>query len=173
MRARHQAIGDIQQAVSLLVRNVRQPMLGRFIGRRVGLSLGGPYPGILPYISRAQPVRVSDLAQLMQVEIPTVSRQIKSLSERGLITRTPHPDDGRSTLVSFTPKGKATFDLLFDAWLTTIDEVLTDWPDDEVVSFANQLHRFADALAGFVENMHDVSDDDVKGDRPDRIVSSP
>src|SRR5258708_1826964 len=106
MRARRRAIAEIQQAVSAVVRNVRQPSLGRLIGRRVGTSLTGPYPGILPYISRAQPVRVSDLAQLMQVEIPTVSRQLKSLAERGLIHREPHPDDGRSTLVSFTPKGK-------------------------------------------------------------------
>jgi DNA-binding MarR family transcriptional regulator len=154
-----------------VVRNVRQPRLGDFISRRVGISLGGPYPGILPYISRAQPVRVSDLAQLMQVEIPTVSRQLKSLSERGLITRAPHPDDGRSTLVSFTPKGRATFDLHFEAWLMTIDEVLADWPDNEVVEFANQLHRFAEALAAFVETMDDRTDDDTDADGPETITA--
>jgi DNA-binding MarR family transcriptional regulator len=160
MQARRRAIGDIQQAVSLVVRNVRQPRLGRFIGRRVGISLGGAYPGILPYISRAQPVRVSDLAQMMQVEIPTVSRQLKSLSERGLIARSPHPDDGRSTLVSFTPTGRTVYDRLFDAWLLTLDEVLAEWPDAEVVAFASHLRRFGEALAEFVDA---IDDDGVSG----------
>jgi DNA-binding MarR family transcriptional regulator len=157
MPARRRAVEDIQRAVSVVVRTVRSPALARTVEQRVGTAVDGPQPGILPYISRAQPVRVSDLAQMMRVEIPTVSRQLKILSERGLIARTPHPDDGRSSLVSFTPKGRATFDRLFEGWLDTLDEVVGDWADAEVVAFADQLHRFAEALTAYVVRTTDTS----------------
>jgi DNA-binding MarR family transcriptional regulator len=157
MPARRRAVEEIQRAVSVVVRTVRSPGLARTVEQRVGTVVGGPQPGILPYISRAQPVRVSDLAQMMRVEIPTVSRQLKILAERGLIVRTPHPDDGRSSLVSFTPKGRATFDQLLEGWLDTLDEVVGDWSDEDVVAFGDQLHRFAEALTAYTARTTDAS----------------
>jgi len=160
MRTRRQAVADIQQAVSLIVRSVRQPTLGRFVSGRVGVKLAGPYPAVLPYIKRAQPVRVSDLAQMLQVEIPTVSRQLKILDEKGFVSRVRDPEDGRATLVSLTPKGTAMFDTMFDSWLTTIDEIVGEWSDRDVDLFGRQLLQFADLVTQFVEIVQRIESTD-------------
>src|ERR1035437_6417502 len=88
-------IARIQHSVSLIVRNVRSQSLGRYVASRVGVSFGDFYYGILPYIYRSQPVRPSDLAQMLRLELTTVSRHLATLVRQGLVSRQPHPDDKR------------------------------------------------------------------------------
>jgi len=45
------------------------------------------------------------LAEHEQVRPPSMTRVIASLVERGLVERTPHPDDGRQILVSLADAG--------------------------------------------------------------------
>ena len=52
-----------------------------------------------------QSVRVADIIQEMQVLAPTVSRGLKSLEERGLVTRRVDEKDRRNTFVELTPEG--------------------------------------------------------------------
>jgi len=55
--------------------------------------------------STEQSVRVADIIQEMQVLAPTVSRGLKSLEERGLITRRVDENDRRNTFVELTQEG--------------------------------------------------------------------
>jgi DNA-binding MarR family transcriptional regulator len=54
----------------------------------------------------AGPLSVGQLAEAEQVRSPTMTRIVSGLSTAGLVTRGPHPGDGRSTLVSATPAGR-------------------------------------------------------------------
>lgn len=53
--------------------------------------------------------RPRDLAPLLLVSQPSVSRMIDRLVERGLVTKSPEPTDGRGTLVTLTPAGHELF----------------------------------------------------------------
>ena len=46
------------------------------------------------------------LGPRMGMEATSLSRTLKSMEEKGLILRKPHPEDGRSVLICLTPFGK-------------------------------------------------------------------
>jgi DNA-binding MarR family transcriptional regulator len=150
-------IARIQLALSVVVRNVRNQSLGRYVANRGGVSYGDIYYGLLPYVHRSQPVRISDLAEMVQLEIPTVSRHLAILGQQGIIAREPHPVDGRSILVSLTPKGEAIFDATFQSWLTTIDEISAGLNDDELEEFSNYLMDFSRSLGLLVDKLSERS----------------
>lgn len=150
-------VARIQLALSVVVRNVRNQSLGRYVANRGGASYGDIYYGLLPYVHRSQPVRISDLAEMVQLEIPTVSRHLAILGQQGIIAREPHPIDGRSILVSLTPKGEAIFDATFQSWLTTINEVSAGLNDEEVEEFSNYLLEFSRSLGLFVDKLSERS----------------
>jgi DNA-binding MarR family transcriptional regulator len=51
------------------------------------------------------PLRLGELAQREAVTAPTMTRVLAALDERGLIVRTPDPDDARSTQVTLSAAG--------------------------------------------------------------------
>ena len=52
------------------------------------------------------PLTLGRLAEAEQVRSPTMTRIVTSLETAGLVTREPHPDDARSTLVTATAAGR-------------------------------------------------------------------
>jgi DNA-binding MarR family transcriptional regulator len=52
----------------------------------------------------------TELARWMAAPPTTVSAYLKRFTARGLVTRVPNPDDGRSSLVRLTPAGLLTHD---------------------------------------------------------------
>ncbi|MEC3992363.1 MarR family transcriptional regulator [Actinacidiphila sp. DG2A-62] len=53
------------------------------------------------------PLRLGELAALEQVAAPSLTRTLRPLSAAGLLSKEADPSDGRSHLVSVTPKGEA------------------------------------------------------------------
>ncbi|MGW7248432.1 MarR family winged helix-turn-helix transcriptional regulator [Streptomyces decoyicus] len=53
--------------------------------------------------------RATDLAADAFLDLSTVSRQVRSLVERGLVTRRPDPEDRRGSLLAATDAGRAAF----------------------------------------------------------------
>ena len=52
------------------------------------------------------PLTLGRLAEAEQVRSPTMSRIVSALERAALVTRSPHPDDARSTLIAATPAGR-------------------------------------------------------------------
>lgn len=63
---------------------------------------------ILYEISRQSSPSMQDVANALGMDITTFSRQVKTLVERDLVKKTPHPNDNRVNLLSLTTKGTAT-----------------------------------------------------------------
>jgi DNA-binding MarR family transcriptional regulator len=153
MTDRKADVARIQLAVSVIVRNIRSETVERYVANRAGVPFEDFHDGILPFIYRSQPVRISDLAQMMQLETTTVSRRLAGLDRQGIIRRDPHPIDGRSTLVSLSPKGEAIFSATSQSWLATFNEVLEDWDDGAVIAFSTYLLVFSKAFAALVQEV--------------------
>jgi DNA-binding MarR family transcriptional regulator len=86
------------------------------------------------------------LAESEGVRPPSMTRTIASLEERGLVSRRPHPSDGRQVLITLTPEGRATLMAdrrRRDAWLACALSELT--PDERAVlaAAAPLLERLA------------------------------
>jgi DNA-binding MarR family transcriptional regulator len=92
------------------------------------------------------PMRVSALADAVHVDVSTVSRQVSTLVDHGLVARGPDPDDGRAQALSITDDGAALLLAIRDGREQWLRDLLTDWSDDEVRQLTAQLSRFASAL---------------------------
>ncbi|HEY2859947.1 MAG TPA: MarR family transcriptional regulator [Terracidiphilus sp.] len=69
-------------------------------------GLNAPRLSALSVIVFAGPVTLGDLARAEQVRPPTMTRIVDALVELRLVTKRPHPDDKRSTLIAATAAGR-------------------------------------------------------------------
>ena len=125
----------------------------RRIGERVRAGAGLPldraaYP-VLRGIAECGPVRLSDLAARLGVEISTASRQVKELEQAGLVERTGDPKDGRVTMLALAPAGREALKKLRESWRRTLVEILDAWPEDEREQLATLLARLAADMVAY------------------------
>jgi DNA-binding MarR family transcriptional regulator len=71
-----------------------------------GEGLGQGHLNALATVFRVGPIRPGDLAQREFVSAPTMTRTLRDLVDRGLVSRTGNPNDRRSILVSVTAEGE-------------------------------------------------------------------
>ncbi|RMF35200.1 MAG: MarR family transcriptional regulator [Chloroflexi bacterium] len=67
-----------------------------------------PHYRVLALLYR-EPRGMSDLARCQAVSLPTMSRTVSALVERGLLARSRDPKDRRRVLLSLTDEGRALF----------------------------------------------------------------
>ncbi|MDI1461970.1 MarR family transcriptional regulator [Catellatospora sp. KI3] len=87
-----------------------------------------------------------ELSEAERVQPPTMTKIVAKLEDRGLISRAPHPTDGRQVLLSLSPEGIAVLDRyqrVRDEWLA--DRLAGLAPDerDTVERAAQLLERLA------------------------------
>ncbi|WP_127529361.1 MarR family winged helix-turn-helix transcriptional regulator [Paenibacillus kobensis] len=60
---------------------------------------------ILYEINRQHHPSMQEIAGALGMDITTFSRQVKTLVDKGLVKKTPHPADNRINILSLTPEG--------------------------------------------------------------------
>ncbi len=78
------------------------------------------------------PLRPSDLASILSLDISTVSRQLKQLESNGLVTRKVHQQDARAYLIIISESGERVLNEIIGLRQQTISEVVAKWPKSEV-----------------------------------------
>ena len=77
----------------------------RRLRQEAGTDLGPSQTAALATIDRDGPLTPSELASAEHIQRPTATRIAAALEERGLVRRAADPADGRSHLITATPKG--------------------------------------------------------------------
>jgi DNA-binding MarR family transcriptional regulator len=88
--------------------------LARRMRQQVGAGLTPTQGAALVTIDCHGPLTPSELAAREKIQRPTATRVLARLEEAGLVTRTPDPDDRRSSLLSSTPAGRELLDSVRD-----------------------------------------------------------
>jgi DNA-binding MarR family transcriptional regulator len=91
---------------------------------------------ILFEIKKQHKPSIQDIANELGVDITTFSRQIKALVERGLVKKTPEPNDNRIQILSLTPEGEAidqSIDFQVNKNLYSVLEHLSDFERESVI----------------------------------------
>ena len=101
---------------------------------------------LLVRVSENGPVRLSDLAEAVGLDVSTVSRQMGPLVSGGLITKEPDPHDGRASFLSLSARGAAVLEAVSDARRQALADALAEWSDDERATLASGLFRLASGL---------------------------
>lgn len=104
---------------------------------------------------RSEPLRVSDLAELLGIDTPSVTRKLQQLERLGYVAILPDPEDKRAKRISLTPSGDETIERMLAAIHKRLARLFTDWTNEELTSFVASLERFATSLTDEVENDRD------------------
>ncbi|MEV8451034.1 MarR family transcriptional regulator [Streptomyces sp. NPDC052095] len=102
---------------------------------------------VLALLRQHGEMRISRLAELLDVDMSVTSRHVAHVAERGWIERSPDPADKRSRILRLTPEGR---DVLGDLNRRTTEMFahnLSDWSDEEVGQLNTLLARLRDSFA--------------------------
>ena len=111
-----------------------------------GASIGRTGYWLLVRVSEQGPLRLSDLAGTVELDLSTISRQIRDLVASGLIARTPDPADGRAAFLSLTEEGVAVLEAVSESRRQVLAEAVADWTDEERNAMASGLFRLGSGL---------------------------
>jgi DNA-binding MarR family transcriptional regulator len=111
---------------------------------------------ILKCLQGEGPLRAGALAECIQSDPSTVSRQVAALVKDGLLERRADPDDGRASLLVLTDAADDVLAAHDQRRLQYFADMLTDWDADDLQRFAGLLARFVDAYDN--ANTHGMSD---------------
>jgi len=92
------------------------------------------------------PMRPSSLAERLDIDLSTASRQLAGLETAGWVTRERDAADKRAFLVGVSADGGRVLQANLAARRALISELLTDWSDDEREEFARLLGRLNKTL---------------------------
>ena len=91
--------------------------------------------------------RPSDVAAAVELDLSTVSRQLRQLEQLSLVTRRPDGEDGRACRISLTAQGRKSLALVRASRAAMLDEVFSGWPDAERLELQRLLDRLMTGLA--------------------------
>ena len=95
----------------------------------------------------AQPLTLRALAERLAADPPYVTLIVDDLEKRGLVQRTPHPEDRRAKLVQLTAAGRAAA-ARADEILDEPPAALRDVPAEDLAALLRVLERLAPSSAG-------------------------
>jgi len=91
-------------------------------------------------------VRLSDLASSLELDLSTVSRQVRNLVDAGLVDRDADPDDGRAALLTLSRRGRDVLDAVRAARRQVLGQTLYGWTAADRDVLVRALARLADDL---------------------------
>jgi DNA-binding MarR family transcriptional regulator len=140
------------------------------MGERAGLAMR-PYPyGILARIRDRQPVRTSDVAEVMDYDRSTISRHIAELTNLGCVARESDPADGRVVIVRLTEEGTRVIERVYDAWYSARDDIYRQWQEQtDPLNVQPDIPRLFREVA---QHLRDNWPDDKTEDRLRETVES-
>ncbi len=142
-----ESVDQIQAALQIVVGSITQIRVHERLLSEAGVRLDRAGSALLSKLYRhGDTLRVTDLADLLGVDAPTVTRKIQQLEKQGLVSRHADPDDRRATRIDLTRAGKQTLERVLAAKRKWFDSLVEGWDDTELESFALLLGRFASAL---------------------------
>jgi DNA-binding MarR family transcriptional regulator len=135
----HEAFVLLEREIALLLRRSRA-ISARLAGE-LHPDLDGAAYGLLSLLQDAGPLRASDLVARLGLDKSTVSRQLSSLVDLGLVDRAADPIDGRAQVLTPSAEGSARLARIRDVRRARWESDLTDWPPSDVATLADLLHR--------------------------------
>jgi DNA-binding MarR family transcriptional regulator len=143
----HESIDQIQSALQIVAGSITQARVHERLLRIAGVRLDRAGSSLLHKLhTGGDSLRVTDLAELLGVDTPTVTRKIQQLEREQLVARHADPDDRRAFRITLTPLGRTTLESVLKARREWFDRLVDDWDVADLTTLASLLGRFSSAL---------------------------
>ncbi|SDC17810.1 transcriptional regulator, MarR family [Geodermatophilus telluris] len=135
----HESFVRLEREIGLLLRRSRA--ISTRLARELHPDLDGAAYGLLALLQDAGPLRASDLVARLGLDKSTVSRQVASLVDLGMVTREPDPDDGRAQVLRTSAEGAARLAGIREVRRARWEADLSGWPAQDVATLGDLLAR--------------------------------
>lgn len=102
------------------------------------LALAGAEKGTL---------KPSQAAAMLEVAFPSITRHVRALQDKGLVTIAPDTDDGRSYAITLSPSGEQALRAYRDNLVARFTPAVADLPAEELAALAAQVTRLAETMS--------------------------
>lgn len=134
----------LEHEVGILVRRIRRVLAERAAG--VDDRLSTPSFLMLTYLAENGSRRSADIVEHFDIDKGAISRQVHQLTELGLVTRSPDPQDGRAQLIEVTARGHTRLREMSERRRSMLVQRLSDWDDADLAMFVELLGRYNASL---------------------------
>ncbi len=149
-------VDRFDEALQTVARSITQVRLHERLLRSAGVRLDRAGATLLFKLSaKGDSLRVTDLAEILGVDTPTVTRKVQQLERAGMVVRQTDPDDRRASRIRLTPAGRRTIERVRRARRAWLEQLLQDWDDDDLSVLADLLSRFAGDLERDLDEARD------------------
>ncbi len=116
------------------------------LGDAAGVDLAQQEIQVLQVLHDGEARSMADLARLARMDAAAVSRQVRSLEDRGLVERRASPVHGRIVLIEPSDEGLVTARRLHDLRDRHLVDALSSWTADERDALGRLMDRLVDDL---------------------------
>jgi DNA-binding MarR family transcriptional regulator len=149
-----EAIGAIEMALHSLVRSLKQVRLHEYLLAKARVDIDRAGLALLYVLyTEGTSLRLTDLAEQLQIEAPAVTRKAQHLERMGLVSRTRDQTDGRATQLQLTLQGRRIINRFLAVRRDWLTELLTDWPETSQVEFARLLGVFMASVNQYMKEI--------------------
>jgi DNA-binding MarR family transcriptional regulator len=147
-RRRFPRFKPLNAQVLFAVRALAQRINDDATARLTELHLTARQYNYLSVIYVEESVTPNEIGTLIHTANPTVTSMLNALERDGLITRKQHPEDGRSSVVTLTARGKAVYEKAFQLHHDSMEETMAALNATEREQLVDLLVRLGDAFDG-------------------------
>lgn len=106
----------------------------------------------LSVLAQQGSMRMGEMAEALRITPASATRAVTCLADKGYAERVKATDDQRSILVTATPAGLDRYASMNARITAGLDEILSEFDDEEKEQLACLLERFATSVDRYVNN---------------------
>lgn len=114
--------------------------------RRFNFGLERAHYLLLLLLEREDRQSVGSLAEQVNLDASTVTRQVAAMKQAGLVDKLGNPDDRRGGFVTITDAGREAASRVRDRRLERVGRAFSEWTEQERSEFARLTARFNEAM---------------------------
>ena len=136
----------VEHALTRFLRQATRPAVGRWLTTVGGVTMDRAVYAALARIDETEPIRPTELAEILGIDLSAVSRQVRDLVQASLVERTPDATDQRACRLRLTDDGRALLGRVRQARQEAFRELLDGWSDSDQRTLARLVARLADTM---------------------------
>ena len=147
MSTRAAALERLHQQLEAVVGFAGGPRAPAVMANRLGVCQPRSQAAALWAVQSHGPLRLADLAALLDVDASNLSRTVSALVDAGLVRREAG-EDRRARVLTLTAKGRRVGERLRLEWSSALGARLSEWSDKDLAAAAKVLSRLTASLSG-------------------------
>lgn len=139
----------LEDALRALFQHLKRPSTWQSLTTQAGVQIDRPSAGLIHTLAQHQkaPCKLNDIADMLGIEAPSVTRKAQELVRLGLVKRWQSETDRRSVYLELTEKGLEIEKRIKQARRESSEQVLKNWTKSERQQFVSLFESYTKGLS--------------------------